>query len=171
MGRHRDIQWNETVKTVLNIGVHMKRKVKRKAGPKKRAAVPKNRTRYEGELVKLIGSAKKDVYVSPSGNTRGWDLFIVKRFGKKFIPVEVKTSSTTMNINLAYNPRVKKQYERYDGIWKQHKIVTWYAFRKVSRGATKKEMKWSFIPITNINQMVLSFEDGLTLKEFVKAIV
>ena len=58
-----------------------------------------------------------------------------------------------------------------DGIWKQHKIVTWYAFRKVSRGATKKEMKWSFIPITNINQMVLSFEDGLTLKEFVKSII
>ena len=110
----------------------------------KRKAPPKNRTRYEGELVKLIGTKRTDCYVSPSGNTQGWDLFVVHKYGKKFIPIEVKTSSTTSNINLAYNPRVKKQFEKYDGIWKKHKIVTWYAFRKITRGPTKKESKWRF---------------------------
>ena len=138
---------------------------------KTKNTVPKNRTRYEGELVKLIGSSRPELYVSPSGNTRGWDCFIVKKFGKKFIPIEVKTSSTTKNINLAYNKRVKLQYENYEKIWKQYKIVTWYAFRRVSRGSTKKELKWRFIPISNINQLVLSFEDGLTLDEFIKVIV
>ena len=83
----------------------------------------------------------------------------------------MKTSSTTSNINLAYNPRVKKQYEKYDGIWKRHKIVTWYAFRKITRGPTRKERKWRFIPITNITQMVLSYDDGLTLKEFTEVIL
>jgi len=132
---------------------------------------PKNRTRYEGELVKLIGTARRDCYVSPSGNTQGWDVFVVHRYGKKFVPIEVKTSSTTKNINLAYNPRVKKQYEKYEGIWHKHKIATWYAFRRVTRGPLKKEAKWRFIPINNINQMLLSFDDGLPLDKFVEVIL
>ena len=138
---------------------------------KKPRAPPKNRTRYEGELVKIVGTKRPDCYVSPSGNTQGWDVFIVHKFGKKFVPIEVKTSSTTSNINLAYNPRVRKQFEKYDGIWKRHKIVTWYAFRKITRGPTKKENKWRFIPISNINQMVVSYDDGLTLKEFTEVIL
>ena len=138
---------------------------------RKQRAPPKNRIRYEGELVKLIGTKRPDCYVSPSGNTQGWDVFVVHKFGKKFLPIEVKTSSTTSNVNLAYNPRTKKQFEKYDGIWKRHKIATWYAFRKISRGPRKKENKWRFIPISNINQMVLSFEDGLTLKEFTEVIL
>ena len=146
----------------------MRRKTKRK----QRNRVPKNRTRYEGELVKLIGTQRRDVYVSPSGNTAGWDVFVVKKRGRKFIPIEVKTSSTTKHINLAYNERVKKQYEKYLGINNRFQIVTWYAFRHVSRkGRRTKEEKWSFVPINNITQMVLSFEDGLTLKEFLKVII
>ena len=148
-----------------------KRKTKRKT-KRTNNRVPKNRTRYEGELVKLIGTRRRDVYVSPSGNTAGWDAFIVKSRGKKFIPIEVKTSSTTKHINLAYNERVKRQYEKYNAINKRFKIVTWYAFRYVSRkGKMTKEQKWSFVPINNITQMVLSFEDGLTLNEFLKVIV
>jgi Holliday junction resolvase len=146
----------------------MRRKTKRKT----KNRVPKNRTRYEGELVKLIGTQRRDVYVSPSGNTAGWDVFVVKKRGRKFIPIEVKTSSTTKHINLAYNERVKKQYEKYLGINNRFQIVTWYAFRHVSRkGRRTKEEKWSFVPINNITQMVLSFEDGLTLKEFLKVII
>ncbi len=134
--------------------------------------VPKNRTRYEGELVKLIGTKRRDVYVSPSGNTAGWDVFIVRARGRRFIPIEVKTSSTTKHINLADNDRVKRQYEKYNKINDRFKIITWYAFRYVSRkGKMTKEMKWRFIPINNITQMVLSFEDGLTLKEFLKVVV
>ena len=146
----------------------MTRKRSKKA---KKRMPPKNRTRYEGELVKLIGTARRDCYVSPSGNTQGWDLFVVHRYGKKFVPIEVKTSSTTTNINLAYNPRVKKQYEKYEGIWKTHKITTWYAFRRVTRGPQKKEHKWRFIPINNIDQMLLSYDDGLPLNKFVEAIL
>ena len=119
---------------------------------RKQRAPPKNRVRYEGELVKLIGTKRSDCYVSPSGNTQGWDVFVVHKFGKKFIPIEVKTSSTTSNVNLAYNLRTNKQFEKYDGIWKRHKIATWYAFRKISRGPRKKESKWRFIPISNIIQ-------------------
>lgn len=146
----------------------MRRKTKRRT----KNRVPKNRTRYEGELVKLIGTQRRDVYVSPSGNTAGWDVFVVKKRGRKFIPIEVKTSSTTKHINLAYNERVKKQYEKYLAINKRFQIVTWYAFRHVSRkGRRTKEEKWSFVPINNITQMVLSFEDGLTLKEFLKVII
>jgi Holliday junction resolvase len=134
--------------------------------------VPKNRTRYEGELVKLIGTRRRDVYVSPSGNTAGWDVFVVRQRGRHFIPIEVKTSSTTKHINLAYNDRVKRQYEKYKKINDRFKIITWYAFRYVSRkGKLTKEEKWRFVPINNITQMVLSFDDGLTLKEFVKVIV
>ena len=138
---------------------------------RKQRAPPKNRVRYEGELVKLIGTKRSDCYVSPSGNTQGWDVFVVHKFGKKFIPIEVKTSSTTSNVNLAYNLRTKKQFEKYDGIWKRHKIATWYAFRKISRGPRKKESKWRFIPISNINQLILSFDDGLTLKVFTEVIL
>ena len=134
-------------------------------------APPKNRTRYEGELVKLIGTARRDCYVSPSGNTQGWDVFVVHRYGKKFVPIEVKTSSTTKNINLAYNPRVKKQYEKYDNIWQKHKIATWYAFRQVTRGPQRKESKWRFVPINNINQMLLAYDDGLPLNKFVEVIL
>ena len=144
-----------------------KRKRKRK-----NKRVPKNRTRYEGELVKLIGTARPDLFVSSSGNTAGWDLFVIGNRGKRFIPVEVKTSSTTKNINLAYNDRVKKQYRKYAGILKKHKINTWYAFRYVSRkGRLKKEQKWRFVPIANIDQMILSFEQGISLEEFVNVIL
>jgi len=144
----------------------------RKRRKKKNNKVPKNRTRYEGELVKLIGTARPDLYVSASGNTAGWDLFIVGNRGRRFLPVEVKTSSTTKHINLAYNDRVKRQYLKYHGILKKHKINTWYAFRYVSRkGKMKKEQKWRFIPIVNIPQMVLSFEEGISLKEFVEVIL
>ena len=148
-----------------------KRKTKRKS-KRTNNRVPKNRTRYEGELVKLIGTRRRDVYVSPSDNTAGWDVFIVRPRGRRFIPIEVKTSSTTKHINLAYNDRVKRQYDKYNKINDRFKIVTWYAFRYVSRkGRMTKEQKWRFVPITNITQMVLSFEDGLTLQEFIKAIV
>jgi hypothetical protein len=37
---------------------------------KKTRAPPKNRTRYEGELVKIVGTMRPDCYVSPSGNTQ-----------------------------------------------------------------------------------------------------
>ena len=133
---------------------------------KKSRAPPKNRTRYQGELVKLLAQERKAYLVFTSGATRGWDVQCVKARGKKFIPIEVKTSSTTKNINLAYIPRVKKQYDTYNQIYTQNKIITWYAFRYISRGRTKKETKWRFVPLTNINQMVLSFEDGITLKQF-----
>ena len=138
---------------------------------KKTRAPPKNRTRYEGELVKLLAENRKDYFVFTSGATRGWDVQCVKSRGKKFIPIEVKTSSATKNINLAYIPRVKKQYDNYYHIYNQNKIVTWYAFRYISRGRKTKETKWRFVPLNNINQMVLSFEDGLTLKEFAKVIL
>ena len=108
-----------------------KRKTKRKS-KRTNNRVPKNRTRYEGELVKLIGTRRRDVYVSPSGNTAGWDVFIVRPRGRRFIPIEVKTSSTTKHINLAYNDRVKRQYDKYNKINDRFKIVTWYAFRYVS---------------------------------------
>jgi len=142
-----------------------RRRSKKKAGP------PKNRTRYEGELVKLLSLERRDYLIFTSGKTRGWDVQCVKQRGKKFVPIEVKTSSTTKNINLAYVPRVKKQYEGYNDLFKRYKIVTWYAFRHISRGKQKKEAKWRFIPITNINQMVLSFQDGLSIKEFAKVIL
>ena len=146
--------------------------MRKKKTTRKNNKVPKNRTRYEGELVKLIGTKRREVYVSPSGNTAGWDVFIVKPRGRKFIPIEVKTSSTTKHINLAYNPRVKRQYERYKNISSKYKIITWYAFRYVSRkGKRSKEQKWRFVPINNITQMVLSFEDGLTLNEFLKVVI
>jgi len=132
---------------------------------------PKNRVRYEGELVKLLSEIKKDYFIFTSGATRGWDVQCVKSRGKKFIPIEVKTSSTTKNVNLAYIPRVKKQYETYNILYKRYNIITWYALRYISRGKQKKESKWRFIPLTNITQMVLSFEDGLTLKEFAKVIL
>ena len=139
---------------------------------KKSRAPPKNRTRYEGELVKLLAQERKDYLVFTSGATRGWDVQCVKARGKKFIPIEVKTSSTTKNINLAYIPRVKKQYDTYNQIYTQNKIITWYAFRHVSRkGRKTKEEKWRFVPINNITQMVLSFDDGLTLEEFIKVII
>jgi hypothetical protein len=35
----------------------------------------------------------------------------------------------------------------------------------------KKEQKWRFIPIVNIPQMVLSFEEGISLKEFTEVIL
>jgi len=142
----------------------------RKRG-KKKTAPPKNRTRYEGELVKFLSLERRDYLVMTSGRTQGWDVHCVKKRGKKFVPIEVKTSSTTKNINLAYVPRVKKQYERYNDICKKYKIVTWYAFRHISRGKQKKESKWRFVPISNINQMVLSFQDGLSLKEFARVIL
>ena len=58
---------------------------------RKQRAPPKNRTRYEGELVKIVGTRRPDCYVSPSGNTQGWDVFVVHKFGKRFVPIEVKT--------------------------------------------------------------------------------
>mgnify|MGYP003133142722 FL=1 len=146
--------------------------MKRKTKKQTKSRVPRNRTRYEGELVKLIGTRRQDIYVSPSGNTAGWDIFLVKKRGRKFIPIEVKTSSTTKHINLAYNQRVKKQFDKYHTINSRYQIITWYAFRHVSRkGRKTKEEKWRFIPINNITQMVLSFEDGLTLEEFIKVII
>jgi hypothetical protein len=138
---------------------------------RKQKAPPKNRTRYEGELVKLLSEQRKDYFIFTSGATRGWDVQCVKSRGKKFIPIEVKTSSATKNINLAYIPRVKKQYDNYNNLWKRYKVITWYAFRYISRGRKTKETKWRFVPLNNINQMVLSFEDGLTLKEFAKVIL
>ena len=59
----------------------MRRRKTRRKTKRTNNRVPKNRTRYEGELVKLIGTKRRDVYVSPSGNTAGWDVFIVKSRG------------------------------------------------------------------------------------------